>query len=277
MTSIPTNQNRISIRTYTNFWRASIDNDYGNNLPLRSVEWKTASNSRQLENIQTNKINANLVEIIINYKLNNIDSKNKITYTINSKGVLKVENDFIYCGKLRDAQIPRFGMNFTIPKQYSDITWYGRGPHENYIDRKSSAFVGLYECLVEDLGFDYSRPQENGYRTDVRWLKVSNKDKIGFEIRGEPLISFSAHYNTIDDFDDGLIPQKPGEELAVRQRLVKMQRKPVDVPERDFISLNIDLKQMGVGGDNSWGARTLPKYTIDPGSYSYSFTLIPFN
>ena len=92
----------------------------------------------------------------------------------------KVENDFIYGGKLRDAQIPRFGMNFTIPKQYSEVLWYGRGPHENYIDRKSSAFVGLYKGLVEDLGFDYSRPQENGYRTDVRWLKVSNKDKIGF-------------------------------------------------------------------------------------------------
>ena len=168
-------------------------------------------------------------------------------------------------------------MNFTIPKEYSDVVWYGRGPHENYIDRKSSAFVGLYGSSVEDLGFDYSRPQENGYRTDVRWFKVSNKDKIGFEIRGEPLISFSAHYNTIEDFDDGLIPQKAGEKLAVRQRLVKMQRKPVDVPKRDFISLNIDLKQMGVGGDNSWGARTLPKYTINPGNYSYSFTVIPFN
>ena len=178
-------------------------------------------------------------------------------------------------GNLDDAQIPRFGMNFTIPKQYSEVLWYGRGPHENYIDRKSSAFVGLYKGLVEDLGFDYSRPQENGYRTDVRWLKVSNKDKIGFEIKGEPLISFSAHYNSIEDFDDGLIAQKPGETLAVRQRLVKMQRKPVDIPKREFISLNVDLKQMGVGGDNSWGARTLPKYTIYPGNYSYNFSIVP--
>ena len=267
----------IKSSPYTNFWRASIDNDYGNNLPLRSIEWKTASNSRQLESIVTNKIDANLVEVVVNYKLNNVGSNNKITYTINSKGVLKVKNDLVYGGKLKDAQIPRFGMNFTIPKEYSDEVWYGRGPHENYIDRKSSAFVGLYGSSVEDLGFDYSRPQENGYRTDVRWFKISNKDKIGFEVRGEPLISFSAHYNTIEDFDDGLIPQKAGEKIAVRQRLVKMQRKPVDVPKRAFISLNIDLKQMGVGGDNSWGARTLSKYTINPGNYSYSFTIIPFN
>ena len=104
-----------------------------------------------------------------------------------------------------------------------------------------------------------------------------NKDKIGFEIKGEPFISFSAHYNTIEDFDDGLIPQKAGETLAVRQRLVKMQRKPVDVPKREFISLNVDLKQMGVGGDNSWGARTLPKYTIYPGNYSYNFSIVPFD
>jgi beta-galactosidase len=262
---------------YTNFWRAPIDNDYGNNLPLRSKEWKTASNSRQFESIQLNRVDANLIEVVVKYNLNNIDSANKLTYSINSKGVLKVKNEFIYGGKLNDAQMPRFGMNFTIPKDYNNVIWYGRGPHENYNDRKSSAFVGLYNNLVEDLDFEYSRPQENGYRTDVRWLKVLNKNNVGFEIIGEPLVSFSAHYNTIEDFDDGLIAQKPGETLAVRQRLVKMQRKPIDVPKRDFISLNIDLKQMGVGGDNSWGARTLKKYTIEPGNYTYSYVIRPVN
>ena len=276
--SYKVNENEfIESSPYTNFWRAPIDNDYGNNLPLRSKEWKTASNSRQFESIQLNRVDANLIEVVVKYNLNNIDSANKLTYSINSKGVLKVKNEFIYGGKLNDAQMPRFGMNFTMPKDYNNVIWYGRGPHENYNDRKSSAFVGLYNNLVEDLDFEYSRPQENGYRTDVRWLKVLNKNNVGFEIRGEPFISFSAHYNTIEDFDDGLIAQKPGETLAVRQRLVKMQRKPVDVPKRDFISLNIDLKQMGVGGDNSWGARTLKKYTIEPGNYTYSYVIKPVN
>ena len=196
---------------------------------------------------------------------------------INSKGVLKVKNEFTYGGSLKDAQMPRFGMNFTMPKNYKNIVWYGRGPHENYIDRKSSAFVGLYENLVEDLDFEYSRPQENGYRTDVRWFRALNENNIGFEIKGEPLISFSAHYNTIEDFDDGLRPNNPGENVGTRKRIIKRQRKPIDVPKRDFISLNIDLKQMGVGGDNSWGARTLPKYTINPGNYTYSFTISPVN
>ena len=131
--------------------------------------------------------------------------------------------------------------------------------------------------MVEDLDFEYSRPQENGYRTDVRWFRALNENNIGFEIKGEPLISFSAHYNTIEDFDDGLRPNNPGEKVGTRKRIIKKQRKPIDVPKRDFISLNIDLKQMGVGGDNSWGARTLPKYTISPGNYSYSFTISPVN
>ena len=131
--------------------------------------------------------------------------------------------------------------------------------------------------MVEDLDFEYSRPQENGYRTDVRWFRALNENNIGFEIKGEPLISFSAHYNTIEDFDDGLRPNNPGEKVGTRKRIIKKQRKPIDVPKRDFISLNIDLKQMGVGGDNSWGARTLPKYTIDPGNYTYSFTISPVN
>ena len=267
----------IESSPYTNFWRAPIDNDYGNNLPLRSKEWKTASNNREFVSINHTRIDANLIEVVVNFSLNNIDSSNKLTYLINSKGVLKVKNEFTYSGSLKDAQMPRFGMNFTMPKNYKNIVWYGRGPHENYIDRKSSAFVGLYENLVEDLDFEYSRPQENGYRTDVRWFRALNENNIGFEIKGEPLISFSAHYNTIEDFDDGLRPNNPGEKVGTRKRIIKKQRKPIDVPKRDFISLNIDLKQMGVGGDNSWGARTLPKYTINPGNYTYSFTISPVN
>ena len=267
----------IESSPYTNFWRAPIDNDYGNNLPLRSKEWKVASNNRDFESIQSKRIDANLIEVVVTFKLTNIDSSNKMTYLINSKGVMKIKNEFTYGGSLKDAQMPRFGMNFSIPKQYNNVVWYGRGPHENYIDRKSSAFVGLYENSVDDLDFEYSRPQENGYRTDVRWLKVLNKNNVGFEIKGDPLLSFSAHYNTIEDFDDGLSPNKPGENVGSRKRIVKKQRKPIDLVKRNFISLNVDLKQMGVGGDNSWGARVLDKYIINPGNLSYTYSIRPID
>ena len=176
---------------------------------------------------------------------------------------------------MKDAEMPRFGINFNIPAQFDNATWYGRGPHENYIDRKSSAFVGYYESTVDNLKFDYSRPQENGYRTENRWLRMVNVDGTGFEIKGNPLFSFGAHFNTIEDMDDGVRKNQAGEYLGARKRIVKKQRKPIDLIKRDFISLNIDLKQMGVGGDDSWGARTLNKYILEPGNYEFSFTINP--
>ena len=194
---------------------------------------------------------------------------------INGDGELKVQNDFSYGGNLVDAEMPRFGMNIQIPKKFKNVTWYGRGPHENYIDRKSSAYQGIYNLNVEDLGYEYSRPQENGYRTDVKWVELKDEKGVGLKIFGDPFISFSAHNNTIEDFDDGVMEKKLGETGSARKRMVKKQRKPIDLPKRNFISVNIDLKQMGVGGDNSWGARPLPKYMIEPGNKSYSFLIKP--
>ena len=260
---------------HLNFWRAPIDNDYGNDLPGRSKEWKFASNNRSLKSFNYEILNNNMVEVIVKYNLPNINSSYTSIFLINPDGVIKVFNDFQYRGKLSDAEMPRFGMNFQIPNIYNNVSWYGRGPHENYIDRKDSAFMGIYKSSVGDLGFDYSRPQENGYRTETKWLKLTDENGIGLEIFGEPSISFSAHNNTIEDFDDGIRENSLGEELSSRSRIVKKQRKPIDVPKRDFISLNIDLKQMGIGGDNSWGARPLIKYLIQPGNFKYSFIIKP--
>ena len=265
----------INKSPYLNFWRAPIDNDYGNDLPGRSKEWKFASNNRSLKNFNYETLNNNLVKVTVKYELPNINSSYTTVFLINSIGEIKISNDFQYRGKLSDAEMPRFGMNFQIPDTFNNVSWYGRGPHENYIDRKDSAFMGIYNSLVSDLGFDYSRPQENGYRTETKWLKLTDENGIGLKIYGEPNISFSAHNNTIEDFDDGIRENSPGEELSSRSRIVKKQRKPIVVPKRDFIGLNIDLKQMGIGGDNSWGARPLLKYLIQPGNFKYSFTIKP--
>ncbi len=259
---------------YLNFWRAPIDNDYGNNLPLRSNEWKISSHKRNLSSIDYEVIENNVV-VNVAYDLDNISSSYKTVFMINGHGELKVQNDFSYGGNLQDAEMPRFGMNIQIPKKFKNVTWYGRGPHENYIDRKSSAYQGIYNLNVEDLGYEYSRPQENGYRTDVKWVELKDEKGVGLKIFGDPFISFSAHNNTIEDFDDGVMEKKPGETGSARKRMVKKQRKPIDLPKRNFISVNIDLKQMGVGGDNSWGARPLPKYMIEPGNKSYSFLIKP--
>ena len=260
---------------YLNFWRAPIDNDYGNDLPGRSKEWKFASNNRSLKSFNYDMLDNNMVKVKVKYELTNINSFYTTIFLINSEGEMKISNHFQYGGKLSDAEMPRFGMNFQIPKNYSNVSWYGRGPHENYVDRMDSAFMGIYKSSVSELGFDYSRPQENGYRTETKWLKLTDENGIGFKIFGLPNISFSAHNNTIEDFDDGIRENNLGENLSARSRIVKKQRKPIDIPKRDFISLNIDLKQMGVGGDNSWGARPLLKYLIQPGSFKYSFIIKP--
>ena len=261
---------------YLNFWRAPIDNDYGNNLPLRSKEWKVASNKRVLRNINHELLDKN-IKVTVNYSLANLKSYYTTTFLINPEGELRISNDFNYKGNLKDAEMPRFGMNFQIPKSYNNVSWYGRGPHENYVDRMDSAFMGVYSSSVSDLGFDYSRPQENGYRTQTKWLELIDDSGNGFKIFGDPYISFSAHYNTIEDFDDGVRDKKPGEMGSARKRMIKKQRKPIEIPKRNFISLNIDLKQMGVGGDNSWGARPLLKYIIPPGNYKYSFIIKPIS
>ena len=126
-----------------------------------------------------------------------------------------------------DAEIPRFGMNLQIPQNYSNVVCYGRGTLENYIDRKDSAFMGIYKSSVGEVGFDYSRPQENGYRTRTKWLELKDDNGVGIKILGDPYISISAHYNTIEDFDDGLRENKPGETASPRSRIVKKQRKPI--------------------------------------------------
>ena len=264
----------IKSSPHLNFWRAPIDNDYGNGLPERSAAWKIASNKRTFVDLKIEKL-GKTITVKTNYKLNNIKSDYSMVYVVHPNGKIEVSTKFNYGGNLKDAEMPRFGINFNIPSEFEKATWYGRGPHENYIDRMSSAFVGYYESTVENLKFDYSRPQENGYRTENRWLRMVNLDGKGFEIKGNPLFSFGAHFNTIEDMDDGVRKNQSGQYLGARKRIVKKQRKPIDLVKRDFISLNIDLKQMGVGGDNSWGARTLNKYILVPADYEFSFIINP--
>ncbi len=151
-------------------------------------------------------------------------------------------------------------MNLILPVKYDNVQWYGRGPHENYWDRKTSAFVGIHESQVAELYFPYARPQENGYRTENRWVAFTDEQGNGIRFEGLPLISFSAHHNLSEDFDPGL---------------EKQQRHSTDVQPRELVNVSIDYRQTGVGGDNSWGAKTWDKYTLKPRDYSYSFIIKP--
>ncbi|MFC1530310.1 beta-galactosidase small subunit [Gemmatimonadota bacterium] len=122
-----------------------------------------------------------------------------------------------------------------------------RGPHENYEDRKTSAEIGLYHATVANLYHPYIRPQENGNRADVRWISLTNEDGLGLLAVGMPLLSVSAHHYLTDDFD-------PGDEKA--------QRHTHDLEPRDLVSLHLDYRQMGLGGDTSWGDRARPPSAV---------------
>lgn len=157
-------------------------------------------------------------------------------------------------------EIPRIGIKMSLSGDFDEVTWFGRGPHESYIDRKTSAAVGLYHGSVWDQTYQYVRPQETGNKTDVRWMALSNGE-IGLMVKGSPTFDGSVHHYPYEDLDYIPKGQKHGK---------------LNIQQKDQVDWLIDLKQMGVGGDNSWGARPHDKYTLSPGNHDYSFMLVPF-
>jgi beta-galactosidase len=179
-------------------------------------------------------------------------------YEINGAGEIRVEMSMDPAGKVY-PDMPRFGMSIALNSAFENLEWFGRGPQENYNDRKTSAFVGNYFSTVTDQFVPYISPQENGYKTDTRWLMLKSNDNSGLLFKAEKLICFSALHYTVADLTR---PKRDGFHLT---ELVK----------KDEVFLNIDLGQMGVGGDDSWGALPHSKYLIPFRPLSYSFVIRP--
>ncbi|MFA5814917.1 MAG: glycoside hydrolase family 2 TIM barrel-domain containing protein [Bacteroidales bacterium] len=254
------------------FWRAPTDNDFGNGLPERCAIWKDAGKNAKLVSSRFEQPNPRLAVFDFGFALSDsigLFASVGLRYKIYGTGDIMVEYQF---EKKRDSlpEIPRIGLNLVLRKEFDKVKWYGRGPGENYWDRKSASFVSLYKNNVSNLYTPYIRPQENGYHTDVRWLSLSNGKGQGLLIVGEPLVCFSAHHNKREDFTS---VQRNYDERLVNP--AQYNRHTVDVVPQDLVSLYIDLGQMGVGGDNSWGAHTHPEYRIEAKSYQYRFRLKP--
>lgn len=243
-----------------NFWRAPTDNDFGNGMPQRCQVWRKAGDNRTVDKVNIKQTNEQEIQIEVASTLPAGNSKYYTTYRILSSGDIIIKNKFVP-GIADLPEIPRFGMKMTLPAEFDYITWYGRGPHESYWDRKTGAVVSVYQGTVMEQHHPYIRPQENGNKTDVRWVALTNDKGMGLLAVGMPLLSVSAHNFIIDDFDPGL---------------KKRQRHTYHLKKRELVTLNLDYKQMGVGGDNSWGARPHNEYTLYPKEYSYSIRLRPF-
>lgn len=245
--------------TQVNFWRAPTDNDFGNNMQTRLKVWKDAGKNRVVTSDSLIKLSDNEVKIVFTFDLPDVESKYRTEYLISGNGEIVVNNAFSP-GKKELPEIPRIGMYLGMPADFDNLKYFGRGPYENYQDRNTAAFVGLYSNKVADEFVPYVRPQENGNKTDVRWLTLTNAAGKGLKFTGLPLLSISALPYAMEDLDPGTS---------------KKNIHPADLEKRDWVYVNLDLIQMGVGGDNSWGAMPYNRYRIFPKNYSYSFKISP--
>jgi len=242
----------------TNFWRAPNDNDLGNGMPARTQIWKNAGTRMRTKAINSTLKN-NVAEIILVSEDTLSSTTLTSKYFVYGNGAVQVSQK-IDVTDSTISEIPRFGMKFSMLGNYDKVSWFGRGPHESYWDRKTSAAVGYYSGSVWEQTYAYVRPQETGNKTDIRWMALTN-GRVGLMAKGLPTF-------------DGSVHQYPYEDLYY---MPKGQRHgKIDLIPKDHIDWLIDYKQMGVGGDNSWGARPHNKYTLYPGTYEYSFMLIPF-
>ena len=254
------------------FWRPLTDNDYGHNMDKESGVWKKAGERTIVTKADINQPEMNKVVVSFKYKVMGLMNEKiadfSTVYTILGSSDVIVKNKFSKAaGKI--PEIPRMGMQLQLPVEFSNLKWLGRGPHENYVDRWTSADVGLYESTVGDQYVPYIRPQENGYKTDTRWLTLTDDTGSGILVSGYPVFCFAALHNIHDDFES------PGKLSQYREDAKSANTHTINVKPRDFVNLNIDLNQMGVGGDNSWGAMTHPQYRLLENNYEYSFRIRP--
>jgi beta-galactosidase len=261
------------------FWRAPTDNDFGNYMQDWAAVWEQAGRNRELISFSHQQQKDGTVLVVAEYAFSD-DQGNELgrwtaNYRLKEGSELHVSNRFVRKDGLPD--IPRVGMKMELIGALDQAEWFGRGPHENYRDRKLSAHVGLYESSVADLYVPYMRPQENGYRTDVRHLVLKDGDS-GLAIQADDVIGFSALHQLREDFTPPVkiaITSEDGP--GARENEERVNIHVSDVVRRDLVSLNIDYGQMGVGGDDSWGKRTLQKYSLNELEYTYGFTILPWS
>lgn len=252
-------ENVISKFPQPYFWRAPTDNDFGNNMPRKLAFWKKASENNKVKNVEVGNKTAEGLPITVDYQVSDpADVSYQVKYLIRSNGEIKVSAEINMNGNDL-PEMPRFGMRMVLPGDFDQVEYYGRGPWENYSDRNTASFVGDYKDKVENMyTWTYIRPQEAGYRTDVRWLKLSDKNGQGLLIKGEQPLGFSALNIPEEQLDPGLH---------------KDQRHTTDLKPQDKVFLHVDLKQRGLGGDTSWGAYPHERYRLENDQYSYSYVL----
>jgi len=243
-----------------NFWRAPTDNDFGNRMDQRQAIWRNAGKNLKLLKFEVHHSNNAVVRVNSEFEVIDARSELVVNYQVYGNGEVIVEMQ-LTPGLEGLPDLPRFGMEIELSEGFFKLMYYGRGPHENYCDRNTSAFVGLYRSSVAEQYFPYIRPQENGFKTDARWMVLENRQGVGVIFKSGNTFSFSALNFSTNDLD---------------QLTKDNYRHTPDLNMRKTTFVNIDLKQMGVGGDNSWGAQPHVQHTLPAKEYKFSFSFRPF-
>ena len=243
-----------------NFWRAPTDNDMGAGLQKKFQAWKNPQ--MNLKNIDVKKDKkTNSVTILTSFDMPEVQGQMDITYVVFANtGAVKVTEDFKATEGAKVSDMFRFGMLMQMPYTMEKSNYYGRGPIENYSDRKDCMRIGVYTDDADNQYFPYIRPQESGTKSDIRWWKQTDATGMGLQVKScTPFYASAIHFDTeeLDDGDD------------------KEQRHSFDLKKSKFTNLFLDSAHMGVGGENSWGAWPLEKYRVHYGNKTFTFTLIP--
>ena len=242
------------------FWKAPNDNDHGFNMAKELAVWRNVLDNTKLIDSNMSRVGSLQAELNFKLYLPDVDSYINLRYTVSGNGQLVLDYDF-KMGNQPLPMLPRVGIKMALKPEYDQLKWYGRGPWENYPDRNSAAHVGIYQSSVGGQYVNYASPQDNGYKTDARWVKLYNQSNKGLHITSDQPIGFSALHFTAED----LTSDERG------------QLHPFDLPHREEVYLHFDHQIMGVGGDDSWGAKPHAPYLIAPKDYSFQLVFKPFS
>ena len=238
-----------------NFWRLPTDNDKGNGMPQRCAMWKDITSKQIIDTVHVITETADSVVLEVKSKLSAGNSAYSNLYVIRNDGSIEVQAH-VKISSDSLPEIPRFGMKLATIGSLKQMTWFGRGPHESYWDRKTGAFIGLYSGSVMEQYTPYITPQENGNKTDVRWIALQDTNGMGILIVGKQPLEINAHHYFESYFNQQTVHT-------------------IDIPFQNITELCIDLHQQGVGGDNSWGQPVHDKYKLLGKEYSYRFVMKP--
>lgn len=296
-----------------NFWRAPVDNDYGNGAVKRLQVWKESSKNFNITSADA-KMEGNLAILSVVYKLA-AGNNYIVNYKVYPSGIVNAAIEFTstsakeaqaeLTAEAREAtqsevnvskkketerlEVHRIGVRFRLPVEMHRVQYLGRGPEDNYADRFMGTLVGYYKTTAEDMYYPYVRPQENGHHSDTRWVSLNASSGKGLLIEADNTIGFNALHNSIEDFDcqesnedyqwRNMSPQEiANKDYEAAKNVLRKQTHEADITPRDFVEVCVDMKQGGVGGYDSWGARTEPYCRIfADNDYKWGFTLIPLS